>query len=284
MMELEAVKYSNSEGIATVTLNRPDRMNAMNYPLMSGLQAALDQVVEDESVRVLILTGAGRGFCAGADLTRPPGGSGSGQASSARGSDAKKTGSSRNKLPGYDPADITFENALRSLAACPVPTIARINGAAAGGGFGLSLACDISIAAQSAFFVATFGTQLGIVPDMGATWSLPLRAGRARALGIALLGERVGARQAEEWGLIWKAVPDDELDAEVGRIADILRASSPATARRTRDLIDAAIHHTLSGQVTLECEHQAVLIPRNMREGAKAFAQKRQPQFGHRRD
>ncbi len=277
MTEAEPVSYANVDGVATITLNRPDRMNAMSFLLMSGLQQAVDRVVADETVKVVVLTGAGRGFCAGADLVEP---AGTGKPNPKPGEgDGNKKG-----IPGFDPNDMTFENALRSLAACPVPTIARINGAAAGGGFGLSLACDITIASHAAFFVATFNTQLGLVPDMGLTWSIPAHVGRARALGITLLGERISAEQAEKWGLIWKAVPDDELDAEVDRIANVLKGTSPGAARRTRDAIDAARHNTFSNQVTLEAQHQAVLIPRNMREGAKAFIKKAKPQFGNRRD
>jgi 2-(1,2-epoxy-1,2-dihydrophenyl)acetyl-CoA isomerase len=172
---------------------------------------------------------------------------------------------------------------MRALMDCPVPTIARINGPAAGGGFGLALACDITVAAQSAFFVATFGPNLGIVPDMGATWNIPLRAGRARALGITLLGERISAAQAQQWGLIWSSVADDALDEEVARIASILQRSSPSTVTRIRQTIDAAFDNTFSDQLDLEMVHQAVLIPRNMREGAQAFMDKREPRFGGER-
>ena len=173
---------------------------------------------------------------------------------------------------------------MRALMDCPVPTIARVNGPAAGGGFGLALACDITIAARSAFFVATFGPNLGIVPDMGATWSIPLRVGRARALGITLLGDRISAAEAEEWGLIWSCVDDDQLDDEVAKAAAVLKRSSPSTVTRIRNTVDQAIHNNFSDQLDLEMAHQAVLIPRNMRAGAQAFLDKRQPEFGPERD
>ena len=162
MSNTETVLYAVADGVATITLNRPDTLNAMNNALMGGISECIERVREDDSVRVVVLTGAGRGFCAGADLAAmadtPP------QAASSQGDD-------------------TFNDAIRAIDTCPVPTIARINGAAAGGGFGLALSCDITVAAQSAFFVATFGPRLGIVPDMGVTWNLPMRVGRARSLG-----------------------------------------------------------------------------------------------------
>jgi 2-(1,2-epoxy-1,2-dihydrophenyl)acetyl-CoA isomerase len=274
----EPVLYDAAEGVATITLNRPHAMNAMTPGLMSGISKALARVDTDESVRVVVLTGAGRGFCAGADLADAAEGS-------SEPSPAGEASSSNESASSDEPdAGDTYNDAMRAIVNCPVPTIARVNGPAAGGGFGLALACDIAVAAHSAFFVATFGPRLGIVPDMGATWSIPLRVGRARALGITLLGDRIGAEQALEWGLVWSAVSDDGLDAEVARIADVLRRSSPSTVTRIRQTIDAAIHSTFSDQLDLEMVHQGVLIPRNMREGALAFLEKREPEFGGERD
>lgn len=262
-MSEEVVLYTVVEGVATITLNRPDTLNAMNNPLMSGITDCINRVRDDESVRVVVITGAGRGFCAGADLgpiaTAPP-------------------------SPISDEGEDTFNNAIRAIDTCPVPTVARVNGAAAGGGFGLALSCDITVAAESAFFVATFGPKLGIVPDMGVTWNVPMRVGRARALGINLLGDRITATQAEDWGLIWKAVADADLDAEIARVTGILQRSSPATSTRIRDTINAAPTNTLSDQLDLEMKHQAVLIPRNMQEGAAAFMEKREPQFDGERN
>jgi len=263
MSSAEPVLYSAADGVATITLNRPDTLNAMNNALMAGITACINRVRADDNVRVVVLTGAGRGFCAGADLgpiaEAPP-------------------------SPAADDTDDTFNDAIRAIDTCPVPTVARVNGAAAGGGFGLALSCDITVAAESAFFVATFGPKLGIVPDMGVTWNVPMRVGRARALGITLLGDRIPAAQAEAWGLIWKAVADDDLDDEITHITDVLRRSSPSTSTRIRDTIKAAPTNSLSKQLDLEMRHQAVLIPRNMQEGAAAFMEKREPQFGSERD
>jgi 2-(1,2-epoxy-1,2-dihydrophenyl)acetyl-CoA isomerase len=261
--QADPVLYECRDSIATITLNRPSTLNAMTPSLMAGISNAMVKVVADETVRVVIITGAGRGFCAGADLAdvaapRQP---------------ADNSGNN---------ADL-YNNAMRAIMNAPVPTIARVNGPAAGGGFGLALTCDLTIASHAAFFVATFGPKLGIVPDMGATWSIPLRTGRARALGITLLGDRISATQAEAWGLIWRAVPENEFDKEVQEIAERLKRASPGTVTRIRETIDQAIHHSFSEQLDLEMAHQEILIPRNMQEGAQAFMAKRDPTFSGER-
>jgi len=263
MLNTNTVLLTQEDGVATITLNRPEAMNAMTNELMRGISQALEDVRGNKAIRVVILTGNGRGFCAGADLVQA--------------AEPKKLITDESKQ-GDD-----FNAAMRALMDCPVPTIARINGPAAGGGFGLALACDITVAAHSAFFVATFGPNLGIVPDMGATWSIPLRVGRARALGITLLGDRVSAEQALQWGMIWDAVEDSALDARVAEIAAVLKRSSPSAVTRTRQTIDAAIHNTFSDQLDLEMTHQAVLIPKNMQAGAKAFLAKTTADFSGER-
>ena len=263
MLNTNTVLLTQEDGVATITLNRPEAMNAMTNELMRGISQALEVVRGNEAIRVVILTGNGRGFCAGADLVQA--------------AEPKKLVTDESKQ-GDD-----FNAAMRALMDCPVPTIARINGPAAGGGFGLALACDITVAAHSAFFVATFGPNLGIVPDMGATWSIPLRVGRARALGITLLGDRVSAEQALQWGMIWDAVEDSALDARVAEIAAVLKRSSPSAVTRTRQTIDAAVHNTFSAQLDLEMTHQAVLIPENMQAGAKAFLAKTTADFSGER-
>lgn len=231
----------------------------MNDALMNGISDAVRQIESDTSIRVVILTGQGRGFCAGADL-----------AAAAQPSE---------KFGPTDSTEDQFNPAMRALYDCPVPTIAQINGAAAGGGLGLALACDIAIAAKSAFFVATFGPKLGIVPDLGTTWNLPRKIGRSRALGMSLLGDRISAEQALEWGMIWDVVEDDQLGSAVAKAAELLSHTSPEAMTRIRRCIDAAVDNTFSEQLDLEMEHQSVLIPQNMTEGAKAFMEKRAPHF-----
>jgi 2-(1,2-epoxy-1,2-dihydrophenyl)acetyl-CoA isomerase len=269
MLKTDTVKLTLNADIATITLNRPEAMNAMTNELMRGISEALAVVESNTDIRVVILTGAGRGFCAGADLVQV--------AEPNKEKDPAPENSDSSKQ-GDD-----FNAAMRALIDCPVPTIARINGPAAGGGFGLALACDITVAAHSAFFVATFGPNLGIVPDMGATWSIPQRVGRARALGITLLGDRITAEQALEWGMIWDAVDESRLDPRVNEIANVLKRSSPSAVTRTRQTVDAAIHNTFSDQLDLEMQHQAVLIPKNMQDGAKAFLAKTTAHFSGER-
>ncbi|MGI9327930.1 MAG: enoyl-CoA hydratase-related protein [Pseudomonadales bacterium] len=258
MNDHPTVLYTAENAIATITLNRPWVLNAMNDALMVGISDAMRQIEDDKSIRVVVLTGTGRAFCAGADL----------------GASAE-----RQPIGPTDTMQDRFNPAMRAVHECPVPTIARVNGAAAGGGLGLALACDIAIAAESAFFVATFGPKLGIVPDLGTTWNLPRKIGRSRALGMSLLGDRISAEQAKDWGLIWDVVADERLDDEVSRVADSLSRTSPEAMTRTRESIDAALDNTFSEQLDLEMKHQSVLIPRNMSEGAKAFMEKREPHF-----
>lgn len=260
MTESSSVLYDVRDSIATIRLNRPNSLNAMTSELMKSLVGALDRVATDKSVRALVITGNGRGFCAGADLS-------------------PQASAERSKTPPSGKVDDHFNGAMRAINECSVPTVARVNGAAAGGGFGLALACDIAVAAKSAFFVATFGPKLGIVPDLGTTWNLPRKAGRARALDLAMLGDRITADQAEAWGLIWKSVDDNQLDAEVEQIARKLARTSAEAMTRIRSVTDAALANNFSDQLDLEMEHQAVLIPQNMSEGAKAFMEKREPKF-----
>ena len=265
------VMYSVERGaagdVATVTLNRPETLNSMNDEFMNDITEAFGMVAADDGIRVVVLTGEGRGFCSGADLRNAAAGD-------AEGFDADAAGEATT-----DSMDNVFHPAIRAVAECPVPTVARINGVTAGGGIGLALSCDVAIAARSAFFVATFGPRLGIVPDLGTTWQLPMRVGRARALGMALLGERVTADQAEDWGLVWKTVDDEELDSAVGQVTDVLRRSSPAAMSRIRESVDGATQRDLTDQLDVEMGHQAVLIPRNMADGAAAFLAKSDPSF-----
>lgn len=254
--------------VATITLNRPESLNSMTNGLMDDVRQAIERVDSDDGLRVAVITGTGRGFCSGADL-------------SAVNTDDDATDDIAPDGDVTAGMDDHFNPTMRAIKNCSVPTVARINGVAAGGGLGLALACDIGIAARSAFFVATFGPRLGIVPDLGTTWSLPLRAGRARAMGMALLGDRISADQAVEWGLIYRAVDDKELDAEVDRVCSVLERTSPRATTRIRSAIESAADRSFSEQLDVERDHQAVLIPLNMGEGAAAFLEKREPDFSH---
>lgn len=266
-MSNDTVSLEITEGVATIALDRPESLNSMSIGLCADLMEALDSAQADLSVAVVIITGTGRAFCSGADLGQP-----------SLDDDAQRD--SPVDVPAL--MDQYFNPVVRAVDACSVPTIARVNGVAGGGGFGLAMACDIVIAARSASFVATFGPKLGIVPDIGTTWHLSRRAGRARALGIALLGERISAAQAADWGLIYTVVDDDALDDETARIAGILSMSSAEASVRIRDAIDVAPAHSFSEHLDVEREHQRVLAPLNLGEGIKAFLAKRPPRFPRR--
>lgn len=268
MMEMPngTVDLEVANGVATITLNRPESLNSMNNHLMDDIRTAIETAEADESVGVAVLTGNGRGFCSGADLN------------TVGGPDADH-GDDSGSASVTDGMDDHFNPTMRAIKNCAVPTVARINGVAAGGGLGLALACDIAVAADSAFFVATFGPKLGIVPDLGSTWSLPQKAGVARARAMAMLGERITAKQAQDWGLIYSVVADDELDAEVDRVTAILRPTSGEAMQRIRSSLESASQRSFSDQLDVERDHQAVLIPMNMIEGAAAFLEKREPRF-----
>lgn len=284
------VLYSAADGIATITLNRPRVLNAMGGGLLEGLQDGLERAASDTSVRVLVLTGSGRGFCAGADLGSVGGSderlTGAGALDEASGEadaldeavpdEAALAAIGDNTAKGMDEV---FHPIIRRLMGFPVPTVARINGVVAGAGIGLALGCDIAIAAHSASFVSTFGPRLGLVPDLGAGWQMARRIGRARSLGMALLGDKISARQAQDWGLIWDAVPDEELDTSVDAVAQRLRRSSPTALARTREVMDDAIGRSLDDQLDAEREHQRYLVPRNMIKAAEAFMTKQEPVF-----
>ena len=261
-MSEQPIIFNATDGVATLTLNRPAALNAMTADLMTGLSDSLRIVEQDQSIRVVVLTGNGRGFCAGADLT-----------------------AAADQVPDKDHSSHKLYNdTMRAIVDCPVPTVARINRAAAGGGLGLALACDITIATDDAIFVATFGPNLGIVPDMGATWTIPRLVGRSRALGLTLLGSRLSGQEAADWGLIWRSVPGEQLDQAVSEAVATLKRSNPSTCTRIRQSVDAALDNSFSQQLDLELEHQRVLLPRNMQTGAKAFLQKTEPLFGPERD
>jgi len=268
-LPFETALLQIADGVATLRLNRPDTLNSMNNHLMDDISSGVAAAEADPSVGVLVITGTGRAFCAGADLNTV----GPDDDDGADGDD--------DAVPTAvtDGMDNHFNPAMRAIKNCSVPTVARINGVAAGGGLGLALACDIAVAARSAFFVATFGPRLGIVPDLGSTWSLPAKLGQARSMAMAMLGDRITAEQAEEWGMIYKVVDDEQLDGELDRVTDVLKRTSGEAMQRIRSSIASASTRSFSDQLDLERDHQAVLIPMNMGEGAAAFLEKREPNF-----
>ena len=260
-MTYETIQFNIDKGIAVLTLNRPDRLNSFTQAMHREVRAALDQVQADKTVRVLLLTGAGRGFCAGQDLN---------DRAVEPGAPGVDLGESVEKY--YAPLVMT----LRTL---PMPVICAVNGVAAGAGANLALACDIVLAAKSASFIEAF-SKLGLIPDTGGTWALPRLIGPARAMGLAMLGERLPAEKAEEWGLIWRCVPDDALMLEAMAMAEHFAAAPTKGLAYTKKAMLASSTNTLEQQLALEASMMRELgYSHDYREGVAAFIDKRQPQF-----
>ncbi|QJE00540.1 2-(1,2-epoxy-1,2-dihydrophenyl)acetyl-CoA isomerase [Massilia forsythiae] len=260
-MTYETIQFTIDNGIATLTLNRPERLNSFTQAMHTEVRAALDRVQADDSVRVLLLTGAGRAFCAGQDLNDR----------------AVEPGA-----PGVDLGESVeryYAPLVKTLRTLPLPVICAVNGVAAGAGANLALACDIVLAAQSASFIEAF-SKLGLIPDTGGTWALPRLVGPARAMGLALLGERLPAAKAEEWGLIWRCVPDAELMNEAIAMATHFAGAPTKGLAYTKRALLASWTNTLDQQLALEAQMMRELgHSHDYREGVAAFIDKRQPRF-----
>lgn len=267
-MNEPSVLFEISEDVAVATLNEGERMNPLSERLQAGMLDVIARVQGDRSIRALVLTGHGRGFCSGADLKdfssravqMPP-------------------GDSLGAYVGRMMAQ-TGNPLFLGLRALPVPVVCAVNGAAAGGGFGLALAGDMVIAARSAYFYLPFVPALGIVPDFAAAWSGVRTVGRARTAGLMLTGHKLSAAKAAEWGLIWDCVDDDRLQGEAMALARQLAALPAHAIVEARALLDAAPRNTLAEQLELERQRQAELIDgESFAEGMRAFAERRKPDF-----
>jgi 2-(1,2-epoxy-1,2-dihydrophenyl)acetyl-CoA isomerase len=248
------------DGYRLVTLNRPERLNAFNEAMHERLMAVLLEAGADDTCRALLLTGAGRGFCAGQDL------------------------SDRVVQPGLTPElnntiERFYNPLVRKLRDLPMPVICAVNGVAAGAGANIALACDVVVAARSAKFIQAFA-KIGLVPDSGGTWLLPRLIGRARARGLALLAEPLAAEEAEAWGLIWKVIDDESLIIEATKLAAHLATQPTFGLALTRRALDAAEMNSLDEQLDLErdLQNQAGRTP-DYAEGVRAFFEKRPPSF-----
>ncbi len=260
-MAFETILFSVVDGVARLTLNRPDRLNSFTEQMHAEVRAALALLREDKTARVFVLSGAGRGFCAGQDLA------------------------DRSVLPGEAPVDLgaSVENnykplvlALQNLA---MPTICAVNGVAAGAGANLALACDLVVASRSASFIQSF-SKIGLIPDTGGTYVLPQRIGVARAMGLALLGEKLAAEQAAAWGLIWSCVDDAQFAETVDRLAAQLALAPTKALVRTRQAMRASHLNTLEQQLDLERDFMRELgHSDDYREGVSAFMEKRSPRY-----
>ncbi len=264
-MSEQSILVEKREGYRVVTLNRPQRRNAFNEAMLRALRQAIDEAEADASCRALLITGAGQGFCAGQDLA------------------------DRLAKPGetvvLGAAQETHYNPLvRKLRKLPFPVVAAVNGAAAGAGCSIALACDIVLAARSASFVQSFA-RVGLVPDSGGSWFLPRLVGEARARGLALLAEPLTAEKAEQWGLIWKCVDDALLAAEARKLCEHFAAAPTQGLALIKRALDASATNTLDAQLDLERDLQrAASLTPDYAEGVRAFMEKRKPNFTGRKE
>jgi 2-(1,2-epoxy-1,2-dihydrophenyl)acetyl-CoA isomerase len=259
-MSHEQIRFESRDGIARITLNRPDRLNSFTTQMHAELREALAAVGAGDA-RVLLLTGEGRAFCAGQDL------------------------SDRAVAPGAEPVDLgasideNYRPLVLGLRNLPLPVVCAVNGVAAGAGANIALACDLVIAARSASFIQAF-CRIGLVPDSGGTYFLPRLVGSARAMGLALLGDRLSAEQAADWGLIWKCVDDAELAATTDALLTQLAHAPTGGLAAIKRALHASAANTLEQQLDLERDAQRALgYSADYREGVAAFLDKRLPRF-----
>ncbi len=260
-MSYDTILFQVQDGVATLTLNRPESLNSFNTAMHGEIREVLKQVKQDRTIRCLLLTGAGRGFCAGQDLN------------------------DRAVAPGEAMPDLSlsikqnYNPLVRSLMTLDKPVVCAVNGVAAGAGANIALACDIVLAARSANFIQGF-SKIGLIPDSGGTWTLPRLVGRARAMGMAMLSGKLSAEQAAQWGLIWQVVDDEQLMDEAHSLAAHLASQPTKGLALTKRAINAAGGNSLEQQLELECDLQQIAgCSHDYREGVAAFVGKRKPQF-----
>lgn len=259
-MPYETIVFEIRDGMARLTLHRPEKLNSFNVQMHTEISDALDELQSDDSVRVVLLTGAGRAFCAGQDL-----------------SDRAVTPGEAVDLGAS--IELYYAPLVRRLRSLPTPVVCGVNGVAAGAGANLALACDLVIAAKSATFIESF-CKIGLIPDTGGTYFLPRLVGTARAMGLALLGNKITADEAASWGLIWRSVDDAEFTPAVDALVKELAAGPTQAFARIKQAIYASGANTLDQQLDFERDFMRELGGSNdFREGVVAFLEKRSPRF-----
>ena len=255
-MDYQTITYELADGVALVTMNRADKMNALTTQMRAELAHAVTQGGKEG--RVVVLTGAGRAFCSGQDL---------GDRATASNVDLERT-----LRDEYQPM-------LRAIVDCPVPTVAAVNGPAAGAGANLALACDVVFATESAYFMQAFA-RIGLIPDAGGTYVLPRTMGTAKAMGAALFADKISARQADDWGMIWEAVSDAEFDSHWRAKAAHLAAGPTAAYASAKQVIRGSWNNSLEDQLAFEAREQGKCgKSRDFKEGVLAFTEKRSPSY-----
>lgn len=264
-MSYRNLLYSAENGVIRITFNRPEKLNSLDDETMNELHAAVSQIDADSSARVLVLSGMGRAFCAGQDLSDP----------------VMQT--VEGKLPDIgDLVERHFKPLVLRLQNLRVPTVAAVNGLAAGGGASIAFACDLVVATRSAYFLQAF-SKIGLTPDTGSTWFLSRFVGAARARGLAMLAQKLSSEQAERWGLIWQSVEDDAFEEAVSSLVSELSQMPTKALVRTRQLIQAAGSHTLEQQLSMEAGSiREMGWSADYQEGLTAFFAKRPARFAGR--
>lgn len=260
-MSYETIEFEITDGVAVLTLNRPDSLNSFNAQMHGEVKEALKTVKKSDEVRCLLITGNGRGFCAGQDL------------------------SDRNVAPGAEMPNLgesiekNYNPLIRTINGLEMPVICAVNGVAAGAGANIAFACDIVLAAKSASFIQAF-CKIGLVPDSGGTYTLPRLVGPARAMALAMLGDKIKAEQAEQWGMIWKAIDDEALKDEALAMAKQLATQPTRGLALIKRAINASWDNSFDEQLDLERDLQTLAgRTDDYREGVAAFMEKRQPNF-----
>lgn len=261
MSEYKCILVDTRPGVVRIVLNRPDKLNSFNEDLHRELLAAVRAAEADASVRCLVLTGAGRGFCAGQDLG------------------ARKTDDPDQKFNLGESLEKFYNPLIRTLRSLRMPVICAVNGVAAGAGANLALAADIVVAARSARFIQAF-SRIGLIPDAGGTWVLPRLVGQARATALAMLAEPISAEQAEQWGMIWRVVDDEELEEHVWAMAENLATRPTRALALIKQAFLNSSSNTLEQQLEVERDLQSQAgETSDFREGVNAFMEKREPRF-----
>jgi len=257
-MTYDTIKLAKDQGLATLTLNAPDKLNAVSRRMIAEIKQAWEEIGGDGGVRAVLLTGAGRGFCAGADLSDP---------------DRKNDADSGSALDKF------FNPVIRTMRTLPKPIVAAVNGVAAGVGMSFAMAADITIAAKSASFLQAFA-RIGLLPDGGSTWFLPRLVGEQRARALAMLAPQISAEQAKQWGLVWDVVDDAELMPKATELARRLANGPTQSLARIKSAMNQASQNDLAQQLDLERDFQRELgRTEDFREGVAAFLAKRKAEF-----
>ena len=260
-MTFESIKYQVNKGVGVLTLNRPETLNSFTAQMHEEVRQAMKDVRTNKAVRCLVITGEGRGFCAGQDLN-------------------DRSVKATDELPDLgESVEKNYNPLIRSIMTMDKPVLCAVNGVAAGAGASIALACDIVLAARSAKFVQVF-CKIGLVPDSGGTFNLPRTVGLARAKGLALLGDKLSAEKADSWGMIWQCVDDDKLMDETLALAEHLATQPTKGLAMIKKLLNESLSNPLHHQLELEKEAMRSLgLTSDYREGVSAFMEKRLPNF-----